>query len=430
MPVSMRHLCLLALACCVAAAAATRPPVYADLADRARALPPDFAAGALLRIADASAVADVAWKRQILEDAFRIAAGAQQPYARRYWSGKPGSLFDKAYAQGLDVCTLQCKAVHAMLAIDYKKARELFSEIPAPSIPQVSCDDALVYDVSIFYATAAEISARAFSAKEIADDEPFHLLQRFSVDVTSPIQIAPIARMLAATSMKPALSEALVNSLAGALQTASGDDRSFSATLADGTETALAALQSPPLLDAWRAYVGRQIKQTRCGDPKPEGQCSSPECRDLAATFTKLVMAPSGYGLSPEQKSTAEWSGKLRQYLAALAAWKGDDDPVEYFQFKTRFYSQLLELVPAGPDRDLVLGTLLAWLQQSQGYQREHAAEWFYPVNALIIRAFAESATMKTTLRELRRSADPVISLYAQLEQLLPRPMDATMALL
>jgi hypothetical protein len=37
---------------------------------------------------------------------------------------------------------------------------------------------------------------------------------------------------------------------------------------------------------------------------------------------------------------------------------------------------------------------------------------------------------MKTTIRDLQRSADPVIALYTQLEQLLPRPVEGTFGLL
>src|ERR1017187_6973852 len=144
----------LAFACLAASAsAASRPPIFADLADRARAQPAEFPADALLRLAEAPTPAAVARNSQGLEDASHRGAGAQHPFARRNWTGKPGSLFDKAYAQGLDVCTLQCKSVHAMLAIDYKKARELFGEIAPPQIPRVSCEDTLVYGVSIFYAT-------------------------------------------------------------------------------------------------------------------------------------------------------------------------------------------------------------------------------------------------------------------------------------
>ncbi len=325
-----------------------------------------------------------------------------------------------------------------MLAIDYKKARELFAQMPAPRIPALTCDDPMVYDVSIFYVAAGEIAARAFNAKEIADEQPFHLLQRYTSDLTSPEQIAPIARMLAGAPLKAQQLEALVGTLAGVLQSLSGDDRSFSAALSGDTDAAIAALQeaaarrtidAQPLLDAWHSYVARQKKETRCGDPKPAGQCATPECRQLAKQFTTLVMAPSGYGLTAEQKSTAEWGAKLRQYLAALAAWTQDDDPAEYFQFKSRFYTQLFSLAPEGPERDLVLSALLAFVQQN-AYARDHRAEWFYPVNALIVQAFSNPAAMKTTVRDLRRCADPVIAMYAQLEQLLPRPMDVTLGLL
>src|ERR1035441_9315039 len=195
----MGWLRFLAFACLAAAvapdgSAAPLPPIFADLADRARAQPAEFAADALLRIAEAPTTADVAWKREILEDAFHLAAGAQQPFARRKVTGWPASLFDKAYGQGLDALTLQSKAVQAMLAVDFKKARELLGDMPAPRIPRLACDDALVYDVSVFYATVGEVAARGFSAKEAAQGEPFHLLQRYAADATSPAQAAPIAR--------------------------------------------------------------------------------------------------------------------------------------------------------------------------------------------------------------------------------------------
>jgi hypothetical protein len=441
----LRSLILAGLGACAAShgLATTHPPVLAGLVDRARALPPEFAADALLRIAGAPTFIDVAWKREVLEDAFRLAAGAQEPFARRNWTGSPGSLFEKAYAQGLDACTLQCKAVHAMLAIDYKKARELFDEIPPPQIPAVTCDDVLVYDVSIFYATAGEVAARAFNAKEVADEEPFHLLQRYTAAMTSPVQASPIARMLVGASLKPAQFEALVDTFAGALTVLSGDDRSFSAAMSADADVALAGLpaqcvrrkvNAQPLLAAWRAYVARQLGGTRCQDSTAPaqhapGQCESPQCRQLAAQFASLIVGPNGYGLTPEQKAASDWGGKVRQYLAALAAWTDDDDPVEYFQSKSRFYSDLFNLAPIGPERDLLLGALFAWLQQND-YQCGHRVEWFYPVNTLIVHAFADPVGMKSTVLELRRSADPVISLYAQLEQLAPRPIDATIGLL
>jgi len=432
----------LAASAAVSGFGAARPPALVDLADLARGQPPEFAADALLRIADAPNLTDVAWKREILEDAFHLAAGAQQPFARVRWKGSPASLFDKAYAQGLDALSLQSKAVDAMLAIDFKKARELLGEIPAPRIPRLTCDDALVYDVSIFYTTVGEVAVRAFSAKEASQEKPFQLLERYAADATSPAQAAPIARMLAGASVKREQFEALVNSFAGALGQIPGDDRSFSAAMADAdagiaslaAECARRRINRAPLVDAWGAYKARQLSGARCADAAARGsqgagECKSPQCRQLAAQFQDLIMGTSGFALPAAQKSTSEWGSRLRQYLAALADWKQDDDPVEYFRAKSQFYGVLFEVTPNGAERDLLLRALLGWLQQN-GYQRDHPAEWFYPVNRLIIQAFADPVGMKAAIAELRRSPDPVIALYAQLEQLLPRPMDLTFGLL
>ena len=424
------------------AATSARPAVFADLADRARSLPPEFAADALLRIADGANVTDVAWKRQVLEDAFHLAAGAQQSFALRDGTGRPTNRFDKSYAQGLDVYTLQSKAVDAMLTIDYKRAREMFGEMPPPQVPGLSCKDTLVYDVSIFYVTAGEVATRAFSAKEVAEQQPLHFLQQYTAQATSPAQIAPIARMLLGATLKPAQFETLVNSLAGTLTQMSGDDRSFTAFQGEAesaiaslaTECARRGVNAQPLVATWGAYKTRQLSGDRCTDStkpdtQPASRCASPQCQQLATQFTGLIMGPNAYGLTPEQKATPDWGDKFRQFLAALADWKGDGDPDEYFQAKSQFYGDLFNLTPHGPQRDLLLKTMLAWLQEND-YQHQHRVEWFYAVNTLIVHLFADPLDLKATARELRLCADPVISLYAQLEQLMPRPVAGMLGLL
>ena len=140
-------------------------------------------------------------------------------------------------------------------------------------------------------------------------------------------------------------------------------------------------------------------------------------------------MGANGVALTAEQKSTSEWGGKLNQYLSSLADWTSGDDPVEFFQAKSDFYDELFERAPKGPERGALLTSLLTWLQQN-GYQRDHRVEWFYPVNTLLIQAFADPHGMQTTIRELLNSPDPVVSFYAQLEQMLPRPVEHMTGLL
>lgn len=350
------------------------------------------------------------------------------------------------------------------LELDYKKARELFAAIPPPRPPQLSCDDALVYDVSIYYTVAGEIAARAFNAKEIANDAPYHLLEQVAASLTSPMEAAPVARMLTAAPLKNGQFETLVDSFAAALQQLSGDGRSFAASIAGASDKdsieALAAectrrrVAPQPLRDAWHAYLLHNLKAARCADIKldglaamqppissddlqagsvagkavPQGQCQSPQCTQLAAQFSALEVGSNGYALTITQKLTPDWGSKMRQYLSDLADWKDSGDPAELFQYKTRFYGELFGQAPDGPDRDLLLNTLLNWLQNN-AYAHDHRVEWFYAVNTLIIRAFSDGR-VQSTPRALRESSDPVIALYAQLEQLLPRPMERTIDLM
>jgi hypothetical protein len=435
----------------------------------------------------------VSWKKELIEQAFRSAVAAQQPYARRGWSEMRARREAKAYQQGLDTCSLQCRAVHDMLALDHKKARELFADIVPPRLPRLTCEDPLVYDVSTFYATLGQLALEAFTAKEIEEKEPVRLLERYVSDISSPAQVAPIAQMLAAGGLKPAAFEGLMNAFAGGLRQLSGDDRSFSASMSD--EGALPALieectrqkVSPaPLEEAWRAYLVRHLGGERCADTagadsapgitlssraangpdysNPAGPalffntkvqgggvkaitaeeaqpssildgkarsiaaCESEDCRQLGGQYSSLMLSPLGLAYTDEEKMQSRWAARLQDFLAAMDAWKCDTQS-DCFWVKSRFYGDLFDVIPHGPARDTVLRSLLGWLERNN-YQRDHRVEWFYPVNLLIIRTFADPKGMQATLNELRKSADPIVALYAQLEQVLPRPMDRSVGLM
>ena len=112
-------------------------------------------------------------RRALIEEAFRRAAGAQYSIKQRAASSTlrngPAAFLDKAFAQDLDRNSLQCRAVRALLPLDRKQARELFGEIPRPRLRPATCDNALVYDVSAYYATLAELTASAFTPAERAE---------------------------------------------------------------------------------------------------------------------------------------------------------------------------------------------------------------------------------------------------------------------
>jgi hypothetical protein len=71
---AMKH-CLILFVAMAAWAAEKRPVEIEALVDRARGAPAEFAADALLRIVASGKIEDRAWKRELLEEAFRRGRG-------------------------------------------------------------------------------------------------------------------------------------------------------------------------------------------------------------------------------------------------------------------------------------------------------------------------------------------------------------------
>ena len=471
--------------------AAAEAPVGIDaLLDAARAAPAEFAADATIRIAALDQV-EKARKVELLEQAFQKASGARQPYKRHavfVRAGSPSGYLNRAYGQDLDAMSLRLRAIEALLPLDGRKARELFLQTPPPKTPRLTCDDFSIYDVGRYYDTLGTIARQA--------DDRFRLLQRFAGDVTSPVQVGPMARMLAGASVKDADFGTLVASFAGALGKVSGDDRSFAYSIGAGKQI-LALVEelqrrrlSPlPLLEAYRLYLVMNLSSARCADddsmmgngmsfglftgqaidqeaqdavaffnkslrmaplqPIPEEEstpsrlegaatglrtCEDAGCRAISEQYKGLVFAENGTAYSADQKATPAWRGKLREFLAALSQWQESASgrqptAAEFFRMKSTAYSELLNLVFNGADRELVLRAMLDYLKQNQ-FQRENPLEWFLPVNGLIGRMALDPAAMGRAVEELRKVDDPTIALYANLEILAPRTPERILPLL
>jgi hypothetical protein len=367
-------------------AAADAPAGIDALLDAARAAPAEFAADATIRIAALDQL-EKARRIELLEQAFRWASGAQQPYKRHATfsrAGSPSGFLNRAYGQDLDAMSLRLRAIDALLPLDAQKARDLFVRIPPPRTPRLKCDDFLIYDVGRFYDTLGSIARQSFTAQEVQAGEPFRLLQRFTGAITSPVEVAPVARMLAAANVKDTDFPALVNSFAGALGKISGDDRSFASSMTAGKQI-LALVeeskrrQSSPLLllEAYRLYLVNNLSAARCADddsmlgnaqsfgffagqaidqeaqnavaffnqnlrmaplqPIQEQEstpsrlegvatglrtCEDAGCRAIAEQYRGLVFGENGSVYTPGQKDTPAWRGKVRDFLAALSRWQ------------------------------------------------------------------------------------------------------------
>ena len=129
----------LALLAASAAGAAQYPPEIDALVQRARSAPAEFAADVLIRLAASTRVTDKAARRELLEEAYTRAQGAQQRWKRVAAlappRGTPADLLSRAYAQDVDGGSLSCRVVRAMLDLDPARARRLFEDLPRPAAP-------------------------------------------------------------------------------------------------------------------------------------------------------------------------------------------------------------------------------------------------------------------------------------------------------
>jgi len=404
----------------------------------------------------------------------------------------PAGFLNRAYDQELDGLSLRVRVMAAMLPLDGRKARALLSQIPGLNIPKVTCDEFLVYDASRFYETLGKIAGQTFTPEEVQKHEPSQLLDRYISAVTSPVEVGPAAGLLASTGLRNDDFRALVTRFAGMLGKIAEDDRSFTYSrmgtqiLALVEECKRREISPLPLLEGYRLYLVTHLSGKRCADddlmqggghsfglatgaaldpqaaegwpffneklrmpplqPIQEQEvtpsalegaasglrsCADPECRDIARLYRALIFDANGAPHAQSEKSTLEWETKLRNFLSALADWKqsADTGSAAYFREKCGFYSDSFNLAPPGPLRELVLTYMLGYLKQNR-FQTEDAIQWFLPVNALIGRVALDPAGMRGLAEQLRRSNDPLIALYADLEQLAPRSPERIMPLL
>ncbi|HXF05072.1 MAG TPA: hypothetical protein VNM72_06610 [Blastocatellia bacterium] len=466
-----------------------QPQVAVDIQgviEEARAAPPEFAADALIRIAQSTKITDQDQKRELLEEAFHVASGAQHEMARSAASGgvvdtRSGYLAN-AFRHQLDALSLRCRAVRALLSVDKQMARTLFSQIPKPSPKPLTCEDALVYDLSSFYATLHQVLKEGFSQKDIAEGRVAELLEPYVRGITSPVEVGPVAEAILAVDLPPSQLNLLVQTLSMALKKLPPDDRSFSYSLARYPVVQIVdqlaltckekGISNDELLEAFRTYLVNQLSSSRCADTKMEmrsetalpavveyfntalmgkafpGQKKmwlispdeikpskiggsakiepywrSSKAKDLLTRLQKLRFNPKAREYTLGEKKEPDWQRGLIELMNDLEAWSAREEKSEadYFHQKCVLLTRLLELLPADDSmREGILSSFVAFLSDSPTY-RESRIEWFQHVHDLIRWARSRQDTERVkVLKLLRDSGNSVLVLYAHLEELIP----------
>jgi hypothetical protein len=137
-----------------------RDPQIEELARLAATLPPEFATDILLRLAGSPRVTDLAYKRELIEEAWNRVAFVKEPYRLAAASAPEDSRAfaqTRAYETKLDRVSLQARAVRLMTLVAPAAAREMFEWIDFDLKPP-SCEDPLVPVLDDYYETLARLT--------------------------------------------------------------------------------------------------------------------------------------------------------------------------------------------------------------------------------------------------------------------------------
>jgi hypothetical protein len=458
-------------------------PDLVKVVDLAQSSPPELAADALLRVAASEPNQDRAWKIELLEDSFQMAALARQPNRQKIIGSRVvdrsrAEILSLAFDQRLDRLSLQGRVVRQMLKLDRAKALDMFQRTTWPSLRSRQCRDALVDHVTEYYDLLAEIVASGFTAEQRRRGDHVDLLSYQISRISSPVEVGPAAKLLADSSLTENELRSLSGQLAAGIARIESDDRSFSASVGGAGEAlkelarTLAAGEASTggIIPAYRSYLIRNLTGKRCADTgggrfassvvdwfnkslasetdparaplvldevKPasvEGQADwDPfiDDADFQRAWDEYLDLLLGKGhpplfkstaLSDEQKNTIEWRTQFDHFLEQIDDLKPASGEPEYRYFYRRAtaLTAALRVAPSGPDRERVLRRLVEFLSSSS-LQQESVLEWYAQVQrtASSVRALGPEATARF-LSELERSGHPMLILYAVEARVIP----------
>lgn len=459
-------------------------PDLQGLVDTAASVPSEFAADALLRLAESGRIADRATKLELITNAFYLAESAQRPVKMRVGMPLPSdsreAFLASAYRLNLDKLSLQARAVKEMLPLDQAKARSLFAKIEYHLLP-VACDESLSYDMSPYYGALGYVLTDGFTEKEKSQGRQAQLLQGYLTGLQSHSQLGPLSLLLSTLDLPDEGKEELTYLVNSLFTIPVADKRSF-ATAAkfgdfDSVSKLLIALdrKGVPIiaaLPAFRNYVLVNFQAAPCAEilsepaqanslseaatyfvhrfnellpadtqNYPAGSIRSDEIdtgperppraihdywqsaksKELLEGIRKLKFGNGETLLSEDQRKTSAWSAQLDDFLKQFESWEQGQQPADDFFFeKAVIYRDLLETIPSGSRRSMILSSYTTFLSNNE-FKLQDPVEWLWQVHLVIAEVRIRGLDVQEELlQSFQNSRDSSLSLYARLERVAP----------
>ncbi|MEP7305117.1 MAG: hypothetical protein ABJA98_06330 [Acidobacteriota bacterium] len=453
---------LVGLAAAVHLNAAEKSPAVEVLINDAAAVPAEFAADLFIRIASSPNLHDRTRKRELLENAFMRAYGAQESFKR----AAPAAPIDtqaggiaRAYATGLDTLTLQLRAIAGLASVDAALARELFDGVSFYQ-PPATCDSPLVPVADEYYGTLATIARRTFENTAEGHAAALRFFEIYLWRAHLPSEVSAVVRAVKAMRLSRVEAGYFEDTLNAIVDHFDTDARGFSTYGLDivpkMTELADAdrviGVLGESLMRAERKLLVAQLK-ARCSDSAAETPIAESFntivrrrdiALDLVAPLANADVRPvKVLGAAPPQwywqtegarrlvfallalrdsaagprsvliKRSDEWQAAALQYLTDLELWNGAGEPIErdYFDQKSLLYDVYLNLLLKGDLRTRVVQSFADFIARSDTGRLPRAL-WFSNVKRLL-----EHGDVATSAME--QSGHYLLTLYARAERLL-----------
>src|SRR5260370_36396079 len=133
-----------------------------------------------------------------------------------------------------------------------------------------------------------------------------------------------------------------------------------------------------------------------------------------------------GFGdkkISEEGRKEKAWEDGWRDFLNEFERWQKHNDETEadYFHESAMIYNTLLELTPAGNNRNRVTALFISFLKTSN-MQLTSPPDWLFELRRLLRTRDVPPEDRKHLAEEVGHSGNALMALYADLERLLPPP--------
>lgn len=411
-------------------------------------------------------------RREIVEDLFRRASEAKEPFKLKLREGlmdTRSGYRSLAFDLDLDRLSIQLHAVKLMLALDRPKARELFREIPDIKLKPLSCEDDLDYEISEFYEVLKNIVEQTFDAEAKRRGEAFYFAASYIDAIDSPSQVRPVINLLTTLKTTPAEFRILLESFTSALRKISVDPRSFALSLKYNDITSriklsllenirAKGLEPNELLKAYRNYLAKHLSTSQCADSlmtgtkekpnpivgfantlfespltedeiKPENieqraktfaYWRSPKAAKLLIDVKKLRFGNKKTALTLEERTNQIWQQTLMKFLEQMDDWKPEDEETEadYLHQRCVLYDSLLQITPSSEIQANILQNYALFLRDTK-MQKESPVQWLYYVKYLLKTGKTlKGKDYNDFINTLSRSGNQVFDLYIDLDRL------------